>query len=300
MNSEQSSIEEILRPFQEKIKKLEEEISQKDLEIAKLKFQSNQNKEISEKDSEISKLIIELKQKEEEINKKDVEISELKRIKELYNQMNTYNIYNQMNMMNNMNPNNMNYNFNQMNMNMNSNNLYYNLFLKVRTENGEQILLPYKMDDNMEIITNKLCLKMALEKQDYDFYIIKEGEENIVNINSKIEEYGIFGENDYILAKKRNDDKKDTSLKNGPPITILFTTTQGLKAAIIIDRNSTFREATISLCRKLGVSTSVIEKLIFLHNASRVKLEDKISQLVLGFQLSINITILDQDNILGA
>ena len=202
MNSEQSSIEEIIRPFQEKIKKLEEEISQKDLEIAKLKFQSNQNKEISEKDSEISKLIIELKQKEEEINKKDVEISELKRIKELYNQMNTYNIYNQMNMMNNMNPNNMNYNFNQMNMNMNSNNLYYNLFLKVRTENGKQILVPYNSNDNMENISNKICSKLNFEKQDYDFYIKKEGEETIVNLYSKIEEYGIFGENDYILAKK--------------------------------------------------------------------------------------------------
>ena len=289
---------------------MEEEISQKDLEIAKLKFQSNQNKEINEKDSEISKLIIQLKQKEEEINKKDAEISELERIKELYNQMNAYNIYNQMNMMNNMNPmnmngmnpNNMNYNFNQMNMNMNmnSNNLFENLFLKVRTENGKQILVPYNSNDNMENITNKICSKLNFEKQDYDFYIKKEGEETIVNLYSKIEEYGIFGENDYILAKKRNDDKKDTPLIFEPPITILFTTTQGLKTAIIIDRNSTFREATISLCRKLGVSTSVIEKLIFLHNASRVKLEDKISQLVLGFQLSINITILDQDNILGA
>ena len=291
---------------------MEEEISQKDLEIAKLKFQSNQNKEINEKDSEISKLIIQLKQKEEEINKKDAEISELERIKELYNQMNAYNIYNQMNMMNNMNPmnmngmnpNNMNYNFNQMNMNMNmnmnSNNLFENLFLKVRTENGKQILVPYNSNDNMENITNKICSKLNFEKQDYDFYIKKEGEETIVNLYSKIEEYGIFGENDYILAKKRNDDKKDTPLIKEPPITILFTTTQGLKTAIIIDRNSTFREATISLCRKLGVSTSVIEKLIFLHNASRVKLEDKISQLVLGFQLSINITILDQDNILGA
>ena len=130
--------------------------------------------------------------------------------------------------------------------------------------------------------------------------IKKEGEETIVNLYSKIEEYGIFGENDYILAKKRNDDKTDSPLIKEPPITILFTTTQGLKAAIIIERNSTFKEAAISLCRKLGVSTSVIEKLVFLHNASRVKLEDKISQLVLGFQLSINITILDQDDILGA
>ena len=37
-NSNEINIEEIIKPFQEKIKKLEDEIREKDLEIAKLKF----------------------------------------------------------------------------------------------------------------------------------------------------------------------------------------------------------------------------------------------------------------------
>ena len=47
MNCNESKIDEIIKPFQEKIKVLEEEIRTKDSEIARLKFKLYQKEEIN-------------------------------------------------------------------------------------------------------------------------------------------------------------------------------------------------------------------------------------------------------------
>lgn len=131
------------------------------------------------------------------------------------NQMNMNMISNPLNKMNyQFNKNNLNIQMNQMDQMSNIGNqinimkneigMEYknqNLSIKVRMEDGAQILINYIPDFKMKRIIQCFCIKACIKKmEDYDFIIIKEEK---VKLDLNIEQNGINVQKDYILAKKK-------------------------------------------------------------------------------------------------
>jgi len=276
-NSNEINIEEIIKPFQEKIKKLEDEMREKDLEIAKLKFkllqidntiknnqqfmnnnmgQINTNNNIGKmnmnnnmgkinKNNNIGQINKNNNMRQMNMNNNMCQMNMNNNMCQMnmnnnMGQMNMNNNMGQMNMNNNMdqmnpldnnmenqmnmnmikNPlNMMNYQFNQNNMNilmdqmnnvgsqinvikneMGMENKNQNLSIKIRMENGTQILISCRPDFKMEKIIQCFFIKACIENiEDYDFFIIKEEK---AKLDSNIEQNGINLQKDYILAKK--------------------------------------------------------------------------------------------------
>ena len=262
----------------------------------------------------------------------------------MMNQMNPMNnmgnmgmINNQFNMMNLMNRNIMNSHVYQMCNQMNfvgnqmmprmqmGNESQYNiryLSIKVKMEDGTQILVQNKSDDKMEKAISNFCTKAVIQKKDdYDFFVIKEKK---AKFDSTVEENGIIGNDDYILAKKKiirneNNNSNDINKNNiqikkvvqninvvdpiikGIPISLRFRASTGVKAMIQIGLKNTFREAAIKFCNRINVNPSLIGvHLIFLKNAEKIDLNDYKTLEQIGIKNYYIITVIDNVNIYGA
>ena len=171
MEENEIQIEELIRPYQEKIKKLEEEIREKDLEITRLKFKLMQNKNLNK-------------------NKVNNSMNPINNINQTNNQFNMNNMKNLMNQMN-------------LNRETIDNNKKAPKFLtiKIKMEDGKEIQMQIKSNDKMEQIINKFCSKANYKKENYDFYYkgMKIDKEDSI---STVEVIGIQNENDNILVKK--------------------------------------------------------------------------------------------------
>ena len=298
-NSNDINIEEIIKPFKEKIRKLQDEISEKDSEIAQLKFKLMKYDNANKANNQF-------------INNNMGQMNN-----QMYpminngNQMNMIN--NPFNMMNNQfNMNNMMNNF-QMNNQMNQNQLIKDLRIKVKMENGEVIKVQCRSDDKMEKLIKHFGIKARIDKvEDYDFIIIKEEE---AKLDSSIEQYGIK-QKDYILAKKKLDNnKEDQSLNDkkepyfikenprilGEQIDLYFEASTGLKVLIPIGLNNTIKDAYILYCNKVDINYSQIDKsIIFLYMGQRLRCEDNKTLGQIGFRNKSQITVFDQGNVIGA
>ena len=141
-NSNEINIEEILKPFNDKIKKLQDEIIQKDTEIAQLKLKLKQY---------------------DNANKKYQQFMENNMGMNMMNNMGQMNNNNNMGQMNNkMNP--MNNAGNQMNMNMNINNNPFNM-MNLNLNNMMNNFLMKNQINNME---NKKLPRIGMGYEDQD------------------------------------------------------------------------------------------------------------------------------------
>ena len=134
------------------------------------------------------------------------------------------NQFNQINMMNPMNSNIMNSPMYQMCNQMNlvgnqmiqmgneSENYTKYLSIRVKMEEGAQILVQSTSKNKMEEAINNLCTKAVIHKEDYDFFVITEKN---AKFDSTVEENGIIGNDDYILVKKKiKESKKSKKSEN--------------------------------------------------------------------------------------
>ena len=212
MNFNETNLEELIRPYQEKIRKLEDEISQKDFLITQLKFKLSQNNYVNKKNQQFMNNIG---------NNMDNQFNQNQ-----MNMMNNNNLGNQMNMMNipinslnnQGNQNNMMNNFNnsnnnvmispmlQMNnnlMNASNSNFAQNmdirnesklLNLKFITQEGRMFIL-CKSNEKMKDTINKFFMKSLLNEKECEFFIRKE----IKNENLTLEENGILDDKNFFI-----------------------------------------------------------------------------------------------------
>ena len=282
-NSNDVNLEEIIKSFKEKIRKLQDEISEKDSEIAQLKFKLMKYDNANKANNQF-------------INNNMCQMNPM--IND-GNQMNMNMINNLFNMMNNF----------QMNNQMNQDQPIKDLRIKVKMENGEVIQLPCKSNDKMKNLIERFCIKACIDKvEDYDFIIIKDEE---AKLDSSIEQNGIKQQN-YILAKKKLDNnKEDQSLndinktyfiKNNPvilgeQIIINFEENTGRNALIPIGLNNTIKDAYILCCNKLDISYSDIDtNIIFLYNGCKLSYEDNRTLKQIGFRNKSIIIVFDLRN----
>ena len=150
MNLNDPNLEVIINPFKEKIKKLEEEIMTKDLEIAQLKYKIIQMNNIQSNQMNINNNMM---------NPKEIKMKKFKRL-----------------------------------------NLKFNI-----EENDNNIVIQSRSDDNdkIEKPIDVFCNKARYKKEDLKFLIIGD---NIVKMESTIEENGICNDKSYyILVKKKTE-----------------------------------------------------------------------------------------------
>ena len=301
-NSNDINIEEIIKPFKEKIRKLQDEISEKDSEIAQLKFKLMKYDNANKANNQF-------------INNNNMGLvnNQMYPMANNGNQMNMNMINNPFNMMNNQfNMNNMMNNF-QMNNQMNQNQLIKYLTIKVKMENGKVIQVQCKSDGKMENLIKRFGFKACIDKvEDYDFFIIKEEE---VKLDSYIEQYGIK-QKDYILAKKKLDNNKEDQSLNykketyfikenprilGEQIDLYFEASTGLKVLIPIGLNNTIKDAYILYCNKVDISYSEIDQnIFFLYIGQKLRCEDNRTLGQIGIRNKSSIIVFDQANIIGA
>ena len=185
MEENEIQIEELIRPYQEKIKKLEDEIREKDLEITRLKFKLMQKNNINK-------------------NKVNNFMNPINDINQMNNQ------FNMNNMMNNQI--NLNSNLDEVKMKAMDNNKKEPKFLmiKVKMENGKEISIQCKSNDKIEQVLNIFCAKADCKKENYDFYKrgMQIGKENS---NSTFEDIEIQVEivNIFAIKKKLSDIKEN-------------------------------------------------------------------------------------------
>jgi hypothetical protein len=186
------------------------------------------------------------------------------------------------------------------------------LSIKVRMEKGGKVYVPCKCNDKMERVIKNICIKACIQKEDYDFIIIKEEK---AKLDSSVEQNGI-DQKAYILAKKKltnnkenqslGDKKEPNSFEDSPKIlgkqiNLFFIINAGFKVLIQIGLNNTIKDALIKFCNKVGISLSCVENgLYFLFDASKLNCEDNRTLEQIGIKDCHSITVVDSSNVIGA
>ena len=338
-NSKDINIEEIIKPFKEKIRKLQDEISEKDSEIAQLKFKlmqydngnkaNNQfiNNNMGQMNNQMNNNMGQMNYQMNPMNNNGNQMS-MNMINNPFNMMN--NQFNMNNMMNNFMMNNQMNQMDNMGSQINEmeneklprmemgyqNQLIKNLSIEVRMEKGEAISVNCRSNDKMKNLIQKFCTKACIDKvEDYDFIIIKKEE---AKLDSSIEENGIK-QKDYILAIKKldknmegqvdqslNDKKESYFIEENPkilgePIVVYFDASTGQKVSIPIGLNNTIKDAFILFCNKMAINYSDIEKeIFFIYNGRKLECDDITTLKQIGIRNNISITVFDQGNVVGA
>jgi len=242
----QQILEHKKRLYQEKMNKLNEEMKQKDMEVSKLK------NEINFTINNINKidLINNNNQINNQITKNPINNNTLSN-QGMWNPIMLFNFLNQ----------------NERSVSVNQQN-FGNLILKLRTEDGNFYRVPCRFNDKLEIAVNNYCSKLKINKEDYDFFIIKEQE---AKIYASIEENGINESNSYILARKKEIYPEILGEK-----IFIFFIDNGIKISLVIGEDNSFKDAVKMFCRKIDakLSDETKEKLIFIFNNIKLNIED--------------------------
>jgi len=243
----QQIIEHKKRLYQEKINKLNEEMKQKDMEVSKLKNEIN--------------FTINNINKNDSINKNNNQINNQAQINPINN--NTFTpqgMWNPIILFNFLNQNERSVSVNQQN--------FGNLILKLRTEDGNFYRVPCRFNDILEIAINNYCSKLKINKENYDFFIIKEQK---AKIYASVEENGINENDCYILAKKKEVYPEILGEK-----IFIFFIDNGIKISLVIGEDNSFKDAVKMFCRKIDLKLldEIKEKLIFLFNGMKLNIED--------------------------
>ena len=287
MNLNAPNLEEIINPFKEKIKKLEEEIMTKYLEIAQLKYQMMQ------------------------MNSNPI------------NQMNM--MYNPNFPMNNpmfQMGNQMNINDNMENPKESKKKKFKRLNLKFKIEDSDNdIVIQSRSDDKIEEPIRRFCVKSGLEQEDLKFIIIGDKK---AKMDSTVEENGIFNDKlYYILVKKKSEydafeekndyeyeeetDKNIETENNNYNIKILgekiklIVHKPGNDVEIEIGKDNTFKDAVITYGQKEKIAISKIEKNnVFIFNSRTLDLKSNKTLKEIGLKNGSKILSVSTDNVIGA
>ena len=289
MNLNAPNLEEIINPFKEKIKKLEEEIMTKDLEIAQLKYQMMQ------------------------MNSNPI------------NQMNM--MYNPNFPMNNpmfQMGNQMNINNNMVIPKETKKKKFKRLNLKFKIEDSDNdIVIQSRSDDKIEEPIKRFCVKSGLKQENLKFIIIGDKK---AKIDSTVEENGIFNDKlYYILVKKKSEydafeekndyeyeyeeetDKNIETENNNYNIKILgekiklIIQKHGNDVEIEIGKDNTFKDAVITYGQKEKIAISKIEKNnVFIFNSRTLDLKSNKTLKEIGLKNWSKILSVSTDNIIGA
>ena len=235
INLNESYLEELIRPYKEKIEKLENEVKEKQKEIDQLKLKLFQNNSLNKNNQQF------MNNMGNQINN---QFNNMNMMNNMGNQMNMMN--NPMNLMNNnqfnqnnmMNMPNFPLNNNLMNspnfqmcnlMNFNNNipsmaqnwNIpnkkevkFLTVYFRMPEEHGNQaqsIAIQCKSDDKMEDIINKFRNKANVNKNDYKFIF----NANLVLMDSTAEEIGLANNSNIFVVKKgQNEISKNIEVNN--------------------------------------------------------------------------------------
>ena len=307
-NQNEIKREEIIRPYKEIIKQLEKE-----------------NKQLKDENDQLK---IQIKQYQMNnmgnMGMMNNQNNMMNPINNMGNMGMSNNQINQFNMMNPMNSNIMNSPMYQMCNQMNfvgnqmipmMDNIKY-LSIRVKMEDGHQILVQTTSDDKIEKAINNFCTKAVIrEKDDYDFFVVKELN---AKFNSTVEEIGINGNDDYILVKKKiirnkNDNlnennirinevkkiKKNKNLINpnikGTHINLIFNNN---KSSVVVDVGilNTIKEAIILYYSK----TNDDQNLMFFFNNERLNPNDNKTLDQIKIKDKSHITVIETKYIHGA
>ena len=308
-NQNEIKREEIIRPYKEIIKQLEKE-----------------NKQLKDENDQLK---IQIKQYQmnnmENMGMMNNQNNMMNPMNNMGNMGMSNNQINQFNMMNPMNSNIMNSPIYQMCNQMNfvgnqmipmMDNIKY-LSIRVKMEDGHQILVQTTSDDKIEKAINNFCTKAAIrEKDDYDFFVVKELN---AKFNSTVEEIGINGNDDYILVKKKiirnkNDNlnennirinevkkiKKNKNLINpnikGTHVNLLFDKSDTSLVGVDVGTLNTLKEAIILYYSK----TTDDQNKMFLFNGNQLNPNDNRTLEQIKIRNGSRITVIDVQNIHGA
>ena len=268
-NYNDMQIKILIDPYLEKIKKLEEEIREKDLQITQLKFMLMQNNNM--------------------------------------NQMNMVNIpMNQMNngfcqMSNQMNINNRKF----LSIKTKIENGKEIVIQSISDDKFDKVIdkfcsktLYEKENYEFYVVTkHKAKRDLTVEQNgiqgETDYIFVSKKDTNDNNNYNK-------ANNDNNNYNKANIGEKNIPI-SGEVINLNFTASSGLKVTMQIGLNNTLQDTLIKYCQKIGVSPSLIgTKLSFLFSAQKLESLPKKTIGQIGLKNIDNITVLDKDNIIGA
>jgi len=191
------------------------------------------------------------------------------------------------------------------------------LTIKLKTEDGKDVLIQCKSDDEMELVIKKFCCKVCIEKENYKFYVMGRMGMKIVEEHSTVEDNGIQGENDIIWVIKKklgdiNNDNNNTNIANrnninnnndennhkilGKPINLYFENF-GKKVFIQISSNNTFKDAVKKYLLKTGLSDE--ENLAFLYEGNKIE-DDQMKLEKICNKNNCFITVIKQNEVIGA
>ena len=244
MNFNETNLEDLIRPYQEKIRKLEDEISQKDFLITQLKFKLSQNNNVNKNNQQLINNIE--NNMNNQSNQNQMNMMNNNNFGNQMNMINNNNLANQMNMMNynnfgnqmnmmNVPMNSLNNQGNQNNMTNNFNNLNNNVMINPMLQMGNNFMNVNNSNfaNNMEIRNEVKFLNLKFiaregpisiqcksnekMKDIINKFFIKYTadekeyelfiEKKIKNENSTVEENGILDDKNYfinVIKKKQN------------------------------------------------------------------------------------------------
>ena len=307
-NQNEIKREEIIRPYKEIIKQLEKENKQ-------LKDENNQLK-IQIKQYQMNNM--------GNMGMMNNQNNMMNPINNMGNMGMSNNQINQFNMMNPMNSNIMNSPMYQMCNQMNfvgnqmipmMDNIKY-LSIRVKMEDGHQILVQTTSDDKIEKAINNFCTKAAIrEKNDYDFFVVKELN---AKFNSTVEEIGINGNDDYILVKKKiirnkndnlnenniriNEVKKIKKSKN-----LINPNIKGTHINLIFKKNTSFVVVDVGILNTIKEAiilyyskTNDDQNIKFVFNGCQLDPNDNRTLAQINISSVSQITVIDFQNMHGA
>ena len=289
MNFNEPNLVEIIKPFQEKIKQLEKEIGDKDLEIAQLKY-------------------------------KIMQINQFNPLKMMGNpnyQMPNLMNYNQIMMMPDI----------PKEAKKKKKSKKLNLLFKI--EGKECVFpIQCRSDEKMEDSINKFCTKSCFEKGEYKFVIIgdRKAKMDLTVEENGIDNDKAFhvivkkkNENDFIEEKNENneyedddDDKEENKegkiIENncdvkilGEKIMIIFERkTDGKMASIAIGADNTFKDAVFKYSKQYYPISTINDEIIFLYKGRKISLKDRKTLKEIGIKNGSKILFVTREDIEAA
>ena len=308
MNFNESKIDKIIKPFQDKITMLQEEIRQKDLIIARLNYKLEQYN------------INNPNQQSFNNNQMNNPMNQMNQFNQMNNPMNQMNQFNQMdNQMNQFNQ--MDNLMNQMlyvgQNNVNNEVKHLELTFNIVGDKNLYIKVQCNSNETMESAIDKFICKSMYEKKSYKFFLRKK----IFN-NLSIEQNGINDDkNNIILVEKikennQNNSNLDNSSQNnrindninqkknnfnseqlGEPINLCFVSNKR-KINVILGIYNTVNDALNKYFEIAKISNNN-HNIHFLLDGQVILLEDK-RNIGEVFHNCCTITVIDESDITGA
>ena len=210
----------------------------------------------------------------------------------MFNNQNMNNMFNNQNMNNMFNNQNMNNNFNNQNMNMMMNNpLIFNMFMQFMNQNMNNM---NNMNNNNPFNNN---MNNNFNNNNMNNNFNNNMNNNNNNNNNEEPPKGLLERgNNLITIENINPYESPNEIKN-----INLNASSGLNVLVKISNNKTVKDLLLTFANKVGVDKKHLGKeIVFLFNAEKLNVEDsrKVKD-VFGGGFS-TITVVDQQNVIGA